>query len=93
MLPYILIEPIQFGQLQEKQANAITWTVSPLIRGAQSATAFCGLIWEDGNGNTRHVDEFTVELDHTTLNNWGADDTVIDEAILAYSPLFARRAS
>jgi len=93
MVPYILIEPIQFGQLQEKQANAIIWTVSPLMRGAESATAFCTLIWEDGNGNTSHIDSFDVEIDHTTLNNWGADDTVIDEVVLAYSPLFIRRNS
>lgn len=91
MEPYVLIEPIEFGQLQEKKANAIIWTVSPLIRGAQSATAQCTLIWEDGNGNTRQVDMFTVELDQTTLNNWGSDDTVIDDAVLAYSPLFIKR--
>ena len=91
MEPYILIEPIQFGELQVKQANAILWTVSPLIRGAQSAIAACTLILEDGNGNTKHVDMFDVEIDQTTLNNWGADDTVIDDAVLAYSPLFVRR--
>lgn len=91
MGPYLLIEPIRFGELQEKQANAITWTVSPLIRGAEFAIAQCALIWEDGNNNTKHVDNFSVELDHQTLNNWGADDTVIDDAVLAYSPLFVKR--
>ena len=91
MEPYVLIEPIQFGQLQEKRANAIIWTVSPLIRGAQSAIAQCTLIWEDGNGNTWQVDTFDVEIDQITLNNWGADDTVIDEVVLDYSPLFIRR--
>jgi hypothetical protein len=93
MEPYVLIEPIHFGQLQEKQANAIIWTVSPLMRGAQSATAQCALIWEDGNGNTWQVDTFSVDIDQATLNNWGADDTVIDEVVLAYSPLFVRRGS
>jgi hypothetical protein len=34
---------------------------------------------------------FDVEIDQTTLNNWGADDTVIDNVVLAYSPLFVRR--
>lgn len=91
MKPYLLIEPIQFGELQEKQANAISWTVSPLIRGSESAIAYCSLIWEDGNGNTSHVQTFNVELDHTILNNWGADDTIIDDAIIAYSPLFIKR--
>jgi hypothetical protein len=88
---YILIEPIQFGELQEKKANAITWNVNSLYRGADSALAQCALIWEDGNGNTWHVDMFTVEIDNATLQNWGSDDTVIDDAVLAYSPLFIRR--
>jgi hypothetical protein len=91
MEPYILIEPIQFGDLQEKKANAIIWTVSPLMRGAQSAIAQCALIWEDSNGNTWQVHVFDVEIDQETLNNWGSDDTVIDDAVLAYSPLFIRR--
>lgn len=91
MESYILIEPIQFGELQEKKANAITWTVSPIVRGAEFAIANCGLIWENGPLDTRQIDSFNVEIDHTTLNNWGADDTVIDEVVLAYSPLFIRR--
>jgi len=90
MESYLLIEPIQFGELQEKQANAIIWTVSSLIRGAQLATAQCTLIWEE-NGNTYYSDSFTVEIDNTTLQNWGSDDTVIDDVVLAYSPLFVRR--
>lgn len=93
MEPYILIEPIQFGELQEKRANAITWTVSPIVRGAEFAIAQCALIWENGPTDTRQIDMFNVEIDHTTLNNWGADDTVIDEVVLAYSPLFVRRNS
>lgn len=92
MKPYLLIEPIQYGELQEKRANAIVWNVNQLMRGAISATAICSLIWEE-NGNTYHSDSFTVELDQQTLNNWGADDTVIDDAVLAYSPLFIKRNS
>lgn len=91
MQPYILIEPIQFGELQEKQANAITWTVSPLIRGAISAYVQCYLLWEDGNGSTFQVQGFTIEIDNTTLQSWGSDDTVIDNVVLAYSPLFVKR--
>jgi hypothetical protein len=93
METYILIEPIQFGELQEKKANAITWTVSPISRGAEFAIAQCALIWENGPADTRQVAIFSVEIDQTTLNNWGSDDTVIDEAVLAYSPLFVRRNS
>ena len=90
MESYLLIEPIQFGELQEKQANAIIWNVSQLMRGSTSATAICTLIWEE-NGNTYYSDSFTVEIDNTTLQNWGSDDTVIDDVVLTYSPLFIKR--
>lgn len=91
MTPYLLIEPIQFGELQEKQANAITWMISSIQRGAISAIADCSLIWEDGNGNTVYVQGFSVPIDNATLQAWGADDTVIDDAIIAYSPMFVKR--
>lgn len=87
---YIKIKPIQVGELQEKTANAITWRVENLIRGAQSATAYCTLFLIKPDGNVQHVTMFEVALDQTTLNNWGADDTVIDEVVLAYSPLFIK---
>lgn len=90
MQPYILIEPIQFGELQEKQANAISWQIHGLLRGATGAVADCALIWED-NGNTIYVQGFSVQIDNATLQAWGSDDSVIDDAILAYSPLFVRR--
>jgi len=92
MVPYLLIEPIQFGELQEKRANAITWQVNGLIRGASGAQAQCALLWED-NGSTWQSQMFTVDLDNATLQAWGSDDTVIDNAVLAYSPLFIRRNS
>lgn len=91
MGPNILIEPINYGELQEKKANAICWNVNYLVRGATTALATCYLIWEDGNGNTVQNESFVVEIDEQTLQNWGADDTVIDEVVLAYSPLFVRR--
>lgn len=92
MVPYILIEPIQFGELQEKKANAITWEVGVLQRGATNASANCSLIWED-NGNTWYVQGFSVNIDNATLQAWGSDDSVIDEVVLAYSPMFVRRNS
>ena len=91
MQPYILIEPIQFGELLEKKANCISWTVTKLLRGADRAYATCYLIWEEGIGNTIQYDSFTVEINNATLQAWGADDTVIDDVVLAYSPLFVRR--
>ena len=92
MQPYILIEPINFGELQEKRANAITWTVSPLIRGAELAYVQCSLIWIDENGS-KQIATFNFEVNQTTLNAWGSDDTIIDNAVLSYSPLFIRRNS
>tara|TARA_R110000868_G_scaffold222038_1_gene473840 strand:- start:547 stop:825 length:279 start_codon:yes stop_codon:yes gene_type:complete len=90
MQPYILIEPINYGELQEKRANAIAWNINNLIRGANMAIATCYLMWEE-NGNTVQNELFTVEIDNTTLQSWGSDDTVIDDVVLAYSPLFIRR--
>lgn len=91
MLPYILIEPINFGELQQKRANAIKWTLNSLIRGAEQATISCSLLWEDGNGNTQYVDSFLMDVDQNTLNRWGEDDSVIDDFVLGYSPLFIKR--
>lgn len=87
---YFKIKPITFGQLQEKQANAITWTVGSLIRGSSEATAYCGLIWVNPDGSTIQADTFTVGIDNATLQAWGADDSVIDDVIIAYSPLFEK---
>lgn len=90
MKPYILIEPINYGELQEKRANAITWNINNLVRGANTAIATCYLMWEE-NGNTVQNELFIVEIDNTTLQSWGSDDTIIDDVVLAYSPLFIRR--
>lgn len=87
---YIKIQTITFGNLQEKQANAITWTVGPIMRGATSAIAYCGLIWINQDESSIQIDTFQVELDNATLQAWGSDDTVIDDAIINYSPLFVK---
>ncbi|MFM9143092.1 MAG: hypothetical protein ACKOPP_03730 [Bacteroidota bacterium] len=86
----LLIKPIQFGELQEKTANAITWQVNGLIRGATEAHAECSLIFVKPDGGTEYVSSFNVTIDNTTLQSWGADDSVIDDVVLAYSPLFER---
>ena len=85
---YFKIQPITFGNLQEKQANAITWQVGSIMRGADSAIAYCGLIWINPDGSSIQADTFQVEIDNQTLQNWGADDSVIDNLVLNYSPLF-----
>ena len=90
MTNYIPIQPIQIGDLQEKSANGITWQVNGLIRGATEATAYCTLIWVYPDGGTSYVMSFQVNIDNDTLQSWGDDDSVIDNIVLAYSPLFIR---
>lgn len=87
---YIKIKPIQFGELQEKTANAIVWQVNQLFRNAQEAIADCSLINVKSDGSSEHVSMFQVNIDYNTLQAWGADDSVIDNVVLAYSPLFEK---
>lgn len=87
---YISIQPIQFGELQEKTANAITWQVNGLIRGATEAMADCSLIYVKSDGGSEYVSSFYVNIDNETLQAWGSDDSVIDNVVLAYSPLFIK---
>jgi hypothetical protein len=86
----LLIQPIQFGELQEKTANAITWQVNGLIRGATEAYASCSLILVKPDGGSEYVSSFQVTIDNATLQSWGADDSVIDDVVLAYSPIFIK---
>ena len=90
MEPYIKIKPIQFGELSEKTANAITWQVQNLTRGIDFAIAQCYLLNVDTEGNSSFVTSFQVDIDNDTLQAWGDDDSVIDEKVLAYSPLFEK---
>lgn len=90
MAEYISIQPIQFGQLQEKTANAIIWQVNGLMRNATNAIAECALIYIKSDGGTEYVSSFSVNIDNATLQAWGSDDSVIDNVVLAYSPLFIK---
>lgn len=88
---YLRIKEIRLGTLQEKVANAIIWSVASLMRGQTSAYAQCSLIYVNADGGTVEVGEyFTVEITNDILQQWGADDTVIDDVVLAYSPLFVK---
>ena len=87
---YISIQPIRFGELQEKEANAITWQVNGLMRNATMAYAQCSLIFVTADGGSIYVSSFQVEIDNETLQLWGEDDSVIDNVVLAYSPLFQK---
>lgn len=90
MTNYIPIQPIQIGDLQEKSANGIIWQVNGLMRGATEAIANCTLIWVYPDGGTAYVMSFQVNIGNDTLQAWGDDDSVIDNVVLAYSPLFIR---
>jgi hypothetical protein len=88
---YIRIQEIRFGTLQEKVANAIIWNVQSLMRNQETAYANCSLIYVKEDGGTIEVGEyFTVEILNAVLQQWGADDSVIDNVVLAYSPLFIK---
>lgn len=90
MTNYISIQPIRIGELQEKEANAITWQVNGLMRNATMAYAQCSLIFVTDDGGSIYVSSFQVEIDNETLQSWGDDDSVIDNVVLAYSPLFQK---
>lgn len=88
MVNCINIKPIRIGDLQENTANAITWYVSQIHRNCETAVANCSLLYLIDSENSRFVMSFQVEIDNDTLQSWGSDDSVIDELVLAYSPLF-----
>ena len=90
MISYIKIQSIRIGELQEKEANAISWYVPQLQRNADSAIAICSLINIIDSENSSFVSSFQVEIDNETLQLWGEDDSVIDNVVLAYSPLFQK---
>lgn len=88
---YLRIQEINFGELQEKTANAIVWNVPNLMRNATEATVQCSLIFVNVDGST--VDSnyyFTMEIPNDILQAWGSDDSVIDDFVLTFSPLFVK---
>jgi hypothetical protein len=60
------------------------------MRGATEALANCTLILVYPDGGTAYVMSFQVNIDNETLQAWGEDDTIIDDKVLAFSPLFVR---
>ena len=87
---YIKIKPIKLGELQEINANAICWKVI-LDRNSISAPLIFSLIFVKEDGGTIDCNirrEMIVPLE--VLQQWGADDSVIDDFVLGYSPLFER---
>jgi len=91
MNTYVKIQEINFGELQEKKANAIIWTVSYLTRGITEATVNCSLIYVNPDGSSIESNYyFTMIIPNNILQSWGADDTIIDDFVLTYSPLFIK---
>jgi len=88
---YLRIQEINFGEVQEKKANAIVWNVTSLMRNSTTATANCSLIFVTPDGGTIESNYyFSMEIPENILQAWGADDSVIDDFVLTYSPLFIK---
>jgi hypothetical protein len=88
---YLRIQEINFGELQEKKANAIVWNVPYLMRNAMTAEINCSLIFVNPDGGTIESNYyFSMEIPENVLQAWGADDSVIDDFVLTYSPLFIK---
>lgn len=90
-MEYLKIQPIVFGELKEKKANAIAWTVQSIERGANEAIVSCSLVWliDDINSEQSGWD-WQMPIDNTTLQAWGSDDSVIDNLVLTESELFIK---
>ena len=87
---YLRLQTFRTGQLLEKQCNAIYWSVM-LNRNITNAEVNCSLIFVDADNGTHDLNEnFTMVIPDEVLQNWGADDSVIDNLILTYSPLFIK---
>lgn len=86
---YVKIEPIQIGELKEKTANAIYWSIN-LERNITEAMAYCNLLYVDSNGTKDVGFSFQVNIPHSVLQQWGSSDDIIDDTVIAYSPLFVK---
>jgi hypothetical protein len=87
---YLKLQPFKTGLLLEKDCNAIYWTVS-LIRNITNAEVNCSLIFVDSENGTHDLNQnFTMVIPDTILQSWGADDSVIDDFVCTYSPLFIK---
>ena len=88
---YLRIQEITFGELQEKKANAIVWNVPGLMRNATEATVECALIFVNPDGGTMESNYyFSMIIPDSILQQWGSDDTVVDDFVITYSPLFIK---
>jgi len=87
---YLKLLPFRIGQLQEKNCNAIYWTIT-LSRNITDAEVKCSLLYADADGGTHDLNEnFSMIVPNSVLQSWGADDSTIDNFVLTYSPLFIK---
>lgn len=87
---YLRLQPFKIGTLLEKDCNAIYWSVT-LNRNITDAEVQCSLIFVDANNGTKDLGEnFSMIIPNAVLQSWGADDSVIDDFIITYSPLFIK---
>ena len=87
---YLRLQPFKTGLLLEKDCNALYWTVT-LSRNITDAEVSCSLLFVDADGGTKDLNQnFTMLIPNSVLQNWGADDSVIDNFVCTYSPLFIK---
>lgn len=90
---YLRLQPFKTSQFLEKDCNAIYWTIT-LNRNITDAEANCSLLFVDANNGTHDLNEhFIMTIPNTILQSWGADDSVIDNFVCTYSPLFIKDTS
>ena len=89
-MQYLRIQPIKFGELQEKDANAIAWQLGSYARNGEDAMLYCGLINVLQDGGSEEVHSWQMAVPQSVLSQWGTDDSVIDNFVLSYSPLFVK---
>lgn len=87
---YLRLQPFKTGSLLEKDCNALYWTVT-LSRNITDAEVSCSLLFVNADGGTKDLNQyFTMIIPDSILQNWGADDSIIDNFVLKYSPLFIK---
>jgi hypothetical protein len=90
---YLRIQNFKTGLLQEKDCNAIYWKIT-LFRNITDAEVNCSLLFVNADNGTIDLNQnFTMSIPNSVLQSWGADDSVIDDFVLTYSPLFIKDTS
>jgi hypothetical protein len=90
---YLRLVEFPTGNLLQNKCNAIFWSVV-LNRNITNAEVNCSLIYVTDDGGTKDLGEhFTMIIPDSVLQSWGADDSVIDDLVLTYSPLFIKDTS